>query len=386
MKKRSVYFNHAATSYPKPKSVIRAINKYLTEIAVGPGRGGHTLSRKAGRTIQEAKKIIANFFGTDEINHFMYSMNVTYAINLTLYALLRPFDHIVFTAAEHNAVLRPLRHMEKSHLIKLTCIECDKNGDLNMDQLKLAIEKKPQLVFINHSSNVTGNIFPIQEITELCRKKGVKIAIDAAQTAGFLPLNVKKLKCDFLFFTGHKSLLGPPGIGGVYIRHPHQLKAFFAGGSGGASESIYQPLSLPEKFEPGTPNYLGLIGLAAGITYINRKGLVKLKQHKLKLLKYCLAELKKIDAVILYGKKNIKKSTPVISFNVKQLLPGQVIAKLDNYGIAARGGLQCAPLIHKALGTYPKGTIRVSFGEKNTLADVRYFIKALKEIIHKMGV
>lgn len=376
-----IYLNHGSTSFPKPPEIVQAIVDYMEIGGCYPKRS-NSESNKGDNSIIQAQNIIADFFNIKNKDQILYTLNATFAINQVLLGFVKNEDHIIYTDTEHNSVIRPLHYLQDCRHIELSRIPCDSKGVLQLDVLPQLIKKNTKLIIVNHVSNVTGIINPILDIVKIAQRFNVKVAIDASQSAGILPIDVEELHCDFLFATGHKSLLGPYGIGLAYIRDPNFVDAIITGGTGTNSASSFHPIVLPDKFEAGTPNYIGIVGLAAGINYINQHNLQTMLNHKTALIRRCIAGLKQFERIKIYGHENQNDITPLVSFTVNNMLASHVGSLLfEKYDIVVRTGLQCAPLIHKALKTFPNGTVRVSLGYSNTDAEIDCFLQAIEQII-----
>ena len=377
-----VYFDNAATSYPKPPSVYEAINFTLQHVGANPGRGEHSLSQSANRIIFKARETIAEFFNIPNSRNIVFTSNGTEAINLALKGFLKPGDHGIISSMEHNSVVRPLNSL-KNDGVNVTIVQCDKQGKLNPDYVFKEIKKNTRLIVLTHASNVTGTILPVEEIGEIAAKKGIPLLVDAAQTAGTIPIDVLRNNISLLACPGHKSLLGPQGTGFLYICEGFNLKPLIEGGTGSNSELSEQPDFLPDRFQSGTLNTPGIAGLKAGIEFINKKSIQTIKEHEDMLSKTFINKLKEINRVRIYGPLSIKEKTAVVSFNIKGKDSADIATALDEkYQIMVRVGLHCSPHAHKTIGTFPDGTIRVSFSIFNTVHEIDYFIDSLKVILN----
>ena len=377
-----VYFDNAATSYPKPPSVYEAINFTLQHVGANPGRGEHSLSQSANRIIFKARETIAEFFNIPNSRNIVFTSNGTEAINLALKGFLKPGDHVITSGMEHNSVVRPLNSL-KNDGVNVTIVQCDKEGKLNPDYVFKEIKKNTRLIVLTHASNVTGTILPVEEIGEIAAKKGIPLLVDAAQTAGTIPIDVLRNNISLLACPGHKSLLGPQGTGFLYICEGFNLKPLIEGGTGSNSELSEQPDFLPDRFQSGTLNTPGIAGLKAGIEFINKKSIQTIKEHEDMLSKTFINKLKEINRVRIYGPLSIKEKTAVVSFNIKGKDSADIATALDEkYQIMVRVGLHCSPHAHKTIGTFPDGTIRVSFSIFNTVHEIDYFIDSLKVILN----
>jgi len=378
---KGVYFDNAATSHPKPPSVYKAVHYTLQHVGANPGRGEHALSQTASRIIFEARETIAKFFNIPDSKNIVFTTNGTGALNLALKGLLKPGNHVITSSMEHNSVTRPLNSLIKEG-VKVTPIQCDKQGKFNPDFLRKEIKKNTRLIAITHASNVTGTILPVEEIGELAAKNGIPFLIDAAQTAGTIRIDVISNNISMLASSGHKGLLGPQGTGFLYIDERLNLKPLIEGGTGSNSELPEQPDFLPDRFQSGTLNTPGIAGLCAGIEFINKKTIQTIKAHKDLLCKTFINRVKEVKGVRIYGPLLTKEKTAVVSFNIRSKDPADIATLLDQkYQIMVRVGLHCSPYAHKTIGTFPDGTIRVSFSIFNTIKEIDYFIESLKKIV-----
>lgn len=378
------YFDNAATTFPKPEIVYNEIMTAMREYGANPGRSGHKMALKASRGIYETRELISKLFNIDNPLDMILTFNATESLNLGIKGILKPGDHVITTSMEHNSVLRPIKFLEK-HGVENTIVPCDNKGRVSLGDIKRSIKNNTKLIACTHISNLTGTIMPIYEIGLLAKDKGIFFMVDAAQSAGVYNIDVESMNIDLLAFPGHKSLLGPPGTGGLYIRKDLKLQEIFQGGTGSASDSLEQPDIYPDKFESGTINAPGVVGLGAGVKYILDKGIKNIRNHELDLTRYFLEETKKIDKITLYGPQNIEEQGPVVSLNIGNLDSSELSYILDDkYDIAVRPGLHCAPLGHKTIGTLERGAVRFSFGIFNTYEEIEYAIKALKEIAKDM--
>jgi cysteine desulfurase family protein len=375
-----LYLDNAATSWPKPECVYRAIDNFNRRIGASPGRGSHSRTIAAGEVLLEAREGLAGLFNIRDSSRIVFTANITMAINIALKGLLRAGDHVVISSMEHNAVVRPL-YMLKDKGVELSVVRCAPDGSLDPAQIERAITEQTRLVCLLHASNLTGTIMPVHEVGEAARRKGALFMVDAAQTAGVLPVDVEKQRIDILAFTGHKSLLGPQGTGGLYIRPGLNIASLVEGGTGSLSEQVYQPDFMPDKFESGTPNTPGIAGLGAGIGFIWEKGLDEIHVHEQGLTDSLLRGLRDIKGVILYGPQDARRQTAVVSFNIQERDCGEVSMLLDKkYGVLCRSGLHCAPLAHRTLGTLKSGACRISPGLFNSNDDMDRVVRAVYEI------
>lgn len=379
-----IYLDNAATSFPKPELVYNAMMEAMREYGANPGRSGHKLALKAGRAIYETRELLANFFNIEDPMRIIFTSNATDGLNLAIKGLLRPNDHVITTSMEHNSVLRPLKALENNG-VETSIIQCDETGSIDVKDIEANIKTNTKLIVTTHASNVTGTIFPVKEIGSLAKRHGIIYMVDVAQTAGVYDIDVIDMNIDILAFPGHKSLLGPQGTGGVYIRQGLEISQMKEGGTGSRSDSLIQPDIYPDKFESGTPNMPGIVGLGAGIKYILDKGIENIREHERKLAKTFIDGLREIDGIKIYGPCDIEKQAPVISINIGEEDSSEVSYILDEvFNIAVRPGLHCAPLAHKTINCYEQGCIRFSVGPFNTLNDIETAIFAIKTISKEM--
>ncbi|MGQ9693186.1 MAG: aminotransferase class V-fold PLP-dependent enzyme [Thermodesulfobacteriota bacterium] len=376
----AIYLDHAATSFPKPPSVYQAIMDVLRRVGGSPGRSDHRAAREASQIVQETREKIARLFAIPQTEQVIFTHNATEAINLGLKGLLSSKDHVLISSMEHNSVVRPLRRLEEIG-VKFSIVPCSREGYLDPAALKKGLQPKTKLIVLTHASNVTGTIFPIEEIGHFARSRGIFFMVDAAQTAGLLPIDVQKMKIDLLACPGHKSLYGPQGTGFLYVSPEIDLKPLLEGGTGTNSESDRQPKDLPFSLESGTLNTPGIAGLGAGISFIMKEGLEKIWRQESQLTKRLLKGLQKISGLKIYGSFKAEERVPVISFNLNSIHPGHLAYLLDEiYNIGVRAGLHCAPHAHRSLGTFPYGAVRVSLGLFNKIKEVEALLKALRDI------
>ncbi|MEW6660978.1 MAG: aminotransferase class V-fold PLP-dependent enzyme [Bacillota bacterium] len=375
-----IYFDNAATSRQKPAGVYQAIETFFREVNCNPGRGAYSLALEAGRHILEARSLLAKFFNVPKPNQVIFTANVTQALNTAIKGLLRPGDHVLTTSMEHNAVARPLTWMRDNWGIEFDAVPCSKEGLLDPgDVVKLA-RRNTKLLVCTHASNVTGSIIPIVELGAIAKERGWYFVIDAAQTAGALPIDFQAANADVLAFTGHKHLLGPMGTGGfcISLRAAEHAYPLVTGGTGSISDREYQPDFLPDKFESGTLNVPGIAGLAAGVNHLLQVGLETIRAHELLLTEYFRQGLERMDGITVYGPREPRLATGTISINMVQRDNADLSFQLDDqFGIMTRPGLHCAPWAHQTIGTFPMGTLRFSLGVYNTTEEVDFALKAL---------
>lgn len=385
MQKNIVYFDNAATTFPKPESFYAAFDEFYRKKGGNPGRSGHILSVEAGEAVEEAREKVAALFNISDPFRIAFTYNASYALNIAILGLLSEGDRVLSSPLEHNSVARPLRMLSNQNFIELELLKADPaSGLVDLEDLEAKLKKKKtKLVCAVHGSNVSGTIQPLKDIIDLSHSYGAYVLVDAAQTAGTYPIDVEELNPDFLAFTGHKGLFGPQGTGGIYVRPGLDLKIVLAGGTGSKSEEDTQPEFMPDRLEIGTPNAGGLASLAAGVDFVLKKGVKNIHDYEKKLIERTINGLLEIEGVEVVALKAPER-TPVVSFRVRGMSVSEVGYALDSeYGICVRVGLHCAPWAHKTFGTFPEGTIRVSLSIFNTEDEIEFFLTALKNIIEK---
>ncbi|SCK04049.1 Probable cysteine desulfurase [uncultured Clostridium sp.] len=379
----NVYLDNASTSFPKPKTVSDSIYNYLTNIGGNPGRSNHSNALESNRYLFLARETIANFFNFNKIENVIFTNNITSSLNTLVNGILKPGDHVITSSMEHNSVIRPLYNLKETIGIDLEIVSAKSNGIIDIDSISKAIKNNTKLVIITHASNITGSIQPIQKIGELCKKHNIFFILDSAQSAGVLEVDFKEFNLNALAFTGHKSLLGPQGIGGFIIddKLNEICNPYILGGTGSLSHSLLQPDFLPDKFESGTLNIPGIIGLYEGIKFIEKEGLNTIYEHNAYLRSYLINEISNMNNFTIHGDLNPSNGTSCVSITNSKLDVSELSFILDSdYGISNRSGLHCAPLAHKTIGTYPNGTVRLSLGYFNTLEEIKYTVDSLNKI------
>jgi len=368
-----IYFDNAATSWPKPPGVAEMMVHFLNEVGANPGRSGHHLSVEAGRVVYNAREAVARLFNAPDPLRVVFGHNATEALNLALCGYLRPGDHVITSAMEHNSVMRPLRALERQG-VELTVVPCSPEGFLDPADVEKALRPNTVMIALNHASNVVGTLLPVAEVGRIARRHGLLLLVDAAQTAGACPIDVQTDGIDLLALTGHKSLYGPMGTGGLIVGERvdvARLEPLKRGGTGSRSEREEQPNFLPDVFESGTPNAVGLAGLSAGVRWVLERGVETIRAHEVELTRRLIAGLQNIPGVTVYGGRDATRQTATVSFDIAGMEPSEVGLRLDEeYGIMCRVGLHCAPAAHKTIGTFPVGTVRFGLGALNTLEEV----------------
>lgn len=381
---KRIYLDNAATSWPKPDSVYQAVDEYLRDVGAPAGRSGYAEALQVEHTVSQLRREIARLLAVDDYRRIVFTCNGTDSLNLAIHGLLQPGDHVVTSVVEHNSVLRPLRQWEETNEVRVTRVACDALGMIDPDDVRSALRSNTRLVAITHASNVTGTVQRANEIGKIVRESHACYLVDAAQTLGHIPVSVESIGCDLLAAPGHKGLLGPLGTGVLYVAPgvEKKLRAIRHGGTGTHSEDDRQPDSLPEKYESGNHNVPGLVGLAAGIAYLNDCGLTAIEMQERQLTDRLLSAIADIDGLALHGPVGTASRLGVVSVTVDGYDPHEVAAILDSsYTIQVRSGLHCAPLIHESLGTIRRGgTIRMSLGPFNCQDQIDTTIAALRTI------
>ncbi len=382
MAQRRIYLDNAATSWPKPTTVYEAVCRYMRENGAAMGRGVYASAQQVGRTIANLRRRLSRLLGVAAPHRILFTFNGTDALNLALHGILQPGDHVVTTDTEHNSVLRPLRFLEKKRGVHVTFVPCDDAGRVDPGQIQAALRDETRLVVINHVSNVTGSIQPLEAILKILDDHPAMRLVDAAQSVGHLPVRFDDWKLDLLACSGHKGLLGPLGTGVLAIseRAAEQLMPLREGGTGSYSDQEEQPDVLPDRFESGNHNVPGLMGLERSVAYVEERSIETLRAHELQLTEYLLQRLSQLPAVMVYGPQANQERVGVVSFFVTGFDPQELASLLDaEFGIEVRSGFHCAPRLHQRLGTIHRGgTVRASFGPFNTPEDVDALADALR--------
>ncbi|GAA0760169.1 aminotransferase class V-fold PLP-dependent enzyme [Clostridium sartagoforme] len=379
----SIYLDNASTTFPKPESVPKAIYNFLTNVGGNPGRSNHDNALQTNRILVESREAIAQFFNYKSIENVIFTSNITTSLNILINSSLSLGDHVITSSMEHNSVLRPLFNLKNQGLIELDIVYANKFGFISTEDLKNTIKSNTKMIVINHASNVIGSIQPIKEIGDICKNNNIFFVLDSAQSAGVLDIDFTKINLSALAFTGHKSLFGPQGIGGFIIDDNlnKSCNPYILGGTGSLSHSLTQPDFLPDKFESGTLNMPGIVGLMEGIKFIQSEGINTIYSKNNFLRNYFIEKIKNINGVILYDDKYNNNYTSCISFNIKDMDTAELSFTLDSdFGIKNRSGLHCAPLAHKTIGSFPSGTVRLSLSYFNTKEDMDYTINAINKI------
>jgi cysteine desulfurase family protein len=374
-----IYLDNAATSFPKPESVYRALDTFARDSLANPGRAGHRMAMTSERVLQDTRHLLNQLFQGESPERFVFALNATDALNMAFKGALEDGDHVITSELEHNSISRPLRALELAGRITVSRVKPNGLGVIDPSDVRNAISAKTKLIAMTHASNVLGTIQPIAEVGKISRERGILLLVDAAQTAGIVPVSIRSMGIDLLAFPGHKSLLGPTGTGALYVGSRAKLKPWREGGTGGDSASETQPTDLPFYLEGGTPNVLGIAGLAAGIKYVNETGLEAIAKHEMDLIDRLAQRLQENSSFEVFGVGAPRVAT--LSFRHRDLSPVEIGGILDeSFSIAIRPGLHCAPYVHKAIGTFPDGTVRASPGPFSTEADIDALADALQEI------
>ena len=380
---RKVYLDNGSTSFPKAPGVAEAMSHFITEVGCNISRGGYETAYDLGDTIFETRSMLCRMFNFSEEKYVVFTPSVTYSLNFVIKGLLKSGDHVIMSSMEHNAVARPCQSL-KDFGVEVTIVPCDRDGVLDIDAFKNSFKENTKLVVMSHASNVCGTVLDAEEVGKICKEKGVFFALDAAQSAGVINIDFEKFNLSALCLTGHKGLLGPQGTGALLLRHElaEALDPVISGGTGSASHLLTMPEFMPDKFEAGTLNLPGIIGLNASLEYIRRVGIDTIFETEKQLAQLFIEEIDKLPNVKIIGVRDWNKRVGTISLYFESIDNAEVSFILDSeYGIMTRCGLHCAPLAHQTLGTYPQGTVRFAFGHKNTEEDVEYAVSAIRKIL-----
>ncbi len=377
---RDVYLDNAATTYPKPESVYRAMDHFSREIGGNPGRSGHHRGLEAGRAVLRARDALAILLGASNPSRVVLTKNATEGLNIAIKGVLGEGGHAVVSCLEHNSVWRPLEGL-RSRGVDYTIVPCGGDGCVEVSTVAEAITPDTELLIFMHASNVLGTLLPVADLAALGHERGIPLLVDAAQTAGCYPIDVEAMGIDLLAFTGHKELFGPQGTGGLYIAEEMELSPLLEGGTGSNSRDPHQPDFLPDRFEAGTPNGVGLAGLHAGVEFVLSEGLDRIRAHAQELTARLMEGLAAMGHVTLYGTPNEVGRVGIVSFNVDGYDSSEVASLLDEpYGICVRSGLHCAPLAHRAIGTLERGTVRASVSYFSTAEDIDYLLECIETL------
>ena len=384
---KKIYLDQASTTYPKPECVAKAVYEYMTGNGSNINRGCYENAYDTEEVVLETRELLCELFDGPDCKNVVFTKNVTESLNVVLKGFLKPGDHVLLSSMEHNAVMRPIRQLEKNG-VEFDRVPCSEQGELKLQSMEALLRQNTKAVVMMHASNVCGTILPLKEVGAFCKTHGLKFIADCAQTAGTMPISMKEMNIDILCFTGHKGLYGPQGIGGFILQEEmiSAMTPLLSGGTGSISHTEEIPEFMPDRFEPGTMNLPGIFGLNSALGWINEVGIENIYNKERILTRLFLEEIGKLDPkgekIKLVGKKTEEGRTAVVSIETPGRDVSEVAYLLDkNYGIMTRVGLHCAPSAHQTLGTYPTGTVRFSFGYFNTEEEVLFAVKALEEIL-----
>lgn len=378
---RRIYVDNAATSFPKPESVYAAIEDYMRNCGASAGRGCYREAFDIGDRIQETREALARLLNSRRPERILFTLNATDALNLAIKGVVKKGDHVVTTAMDHNSVLRPLNALEAAGLIEYTRVACRETGELEPERIEQALRSHTKLIALTHASNVCGTLLPIEPVAEIARRHRVLLLVDAAQTAGSYPIDLSRARIDLLAFPGHKGLFGPLGTGALCVGDDVDLTPLREGGTGSVSERDVQPDYLPDRYESGSHNALGIVGLLAGVRFLLEIGVGQIRAHKKALTASFLSRASSLDNVRVHGPTDADRNAGVVSVSVRGRMPHEVSSQLDErFRVQTRPGLHCAPWAHRTLGTYPEGTVRFSFSYLNTEQDVQEAVEALRRV------
>ena len=381
-----IYLDNASTTFPKPKEVAEAVYHYMTQVGSNVSRGGYDSAYRTEELVYETRQNLTDLFNAPDCKNVIFTKNITESLNIILKGFLHLGDHVLVSSMEHNAVMRPLVQLRQKN-ISFTRVPCSHDGTLDVNDLAKYLQPNTRLVVMTHASNVCGTVLPIEKVGHFCQEHHLKFVVDTAQTAGVWPIDMQKMHIDALAFTGHKGLLGPQGIGGFILHEDmiEKIEPLISGGTGSISHTEEIPHFMPDRFEAGTMNLPGIIGLNASLNWLKQTTCSAVKQHELMLTQYFLDGIASLnnENILIAGRRDISQRTGVVSIQVKNREMAQLVYELDDkFGIMTRVGLHCAPSAHKTLGTYPQGTIRFSFSWWNTREDIEAAVNAL-EILTK---
>lgn len=387
-----IYLDHAATSYPKPDRVLSAMERCARSCGVNPGRGGYRLAVEAGRLVEETRRRLAELFRAPRPERVVLTLNATDALNMAIKGVLREGDHVITSVYEHNSVVRPLARLEEAGQVTVTRLAGDARHRLDPEAVRAAFRPATRLVILTHASNVTGVVQPVAAVGAIVRQQGALFLVDAAQSAGVVPLDIGAMQVDLLAFAGHKGLLGPMGTGGLVVGDRAEVQPWREGGTGGESASPLHPASYPERLEAGTPNLIGLAGLREGLMMIAEQGVAGVLAHEQAMLAVLFEHLAAPEALVWYGLRPDgdaevgPERVGLVCFNLPGLDPHDLANILDTgYGVAVRAGLHCAPGAHAQIGSGPAGAVRISVGRSTTADEMVGLARALDEIIREFG-
>ncbi|NMO94191.1 aminotransferase class V-fold PLP-dependent enzyme [Paenibacillus lemnae] len=377
-----IYLDHAATSWPKPDSVMEAMKTAMEEAGANPGRGSHRMAVNASRVLYQVRHRLASLFAVRNPNDIVLTPNTTAALNLAIKGYLKPGNHVIATMVEHNSVRRPLEYLKRTAGITVDYIAVNEEGDIDLKEVERSFQPNTALVVCSHSSNLLGSILPVAELGEMAVRHGAVLLVDAAQSAGMLHIDVEEMNIGMLAFPGHKGLLGPQGTGGLYVSSHVELEPQLHGGTGGQSEAPEQPDVRPDRYEAGTPNTIGFAGLQAGVEQVMEWTTEHIYRHEWELTQYMMEGLSAVNGLRMLGPKPGRPKTGIVSFVPNNIDPALLAFRLDReYGIAVRAGLHCTPLGHQASGTEITGAVRASVGIWTSRQDIDTLVDAVTKIM-----
>lgn len=374
-----IYMDNAATTMQKPEAVKQAVLAAMDSLG-NAGRGASSPALDASRVIYDARDALARLFYAESPSRIAFTANSTESLNIAIKGLFAPGDHVITTVLEHNSVLRPLYECRERGL-ELTILGCDEKGNISYDEMERAIRDNTKAVVCTHASNLTGNMIDPYRVGAITGRHGILYVLDASQSAGVWPIDVQKMGIDVLCFTGHKSLLGPQGTGGMYVRTGVEIRPLLSGGSGVDTYNPYHPSQMPAALEAGTLNGHGIAGLGAAVRYLEETGIDRIRERELSLMRRFYEGVSRVSGIVVYGDFTVRERAPIVSFNIRDYDSSEVSDELnETYGIVTRPGAHCAPLMHRALGTVEQGAVRFSFSHFNTEEEVDAAIQAVKEL------
>ncbi len=377
-----IYFDNAATSYPKPPEVARAVYESIVRYGGNPGRSGHKMSLNAAKIVYNLREKAADFFGVTDCEGIILTKNCTESLNLAIFSVMKYGGNVIVSNFEHNSVMRPLEYLKNNKICTYKVADVSfENSKLTAKTFEKLVDSNTKMIICTHASNVTGKMAPIEEISEICMRNNLIFCVDASQTAGIVPINMQKMGIDILCCPGHKGLFGPTGTGLLVLNSKISLSPIIFGGTGSVSTSLEQPEFLPDIAESGTVNVSGAAGLSAGISFINNIGINNIYAHEMELAGYFYDKIVKMPNIIVYSGRPIQNNAvATVSFNVKGKASTDIADTLDRYNIAVRSGLHCSPMAHNFLGTDKNGTVRVSFSFFNTKSEIDYMCNVLRNL------
>jgi cysteine desulfurase family protein len=381
-----IYLDNAATTYPKPEQVYIEMDRCMRRYCANPGRGGHAMSIASGQAVMQVREELSRFFNIQNPIRLCFTKNATESLNIAMKGVLNPGDHVITSGMEHNSVIRPLKTLQRDIGIEISIIRGSEFGEIDPDDIRKQIKPNTRLLVFTLSSNVNGIILPAAEIGRIAGEYGITFLLDGSQGAGSIDIDVEKMNIGLLAFPGHKSLMGPQGTGGLYIRENIKVCSIISGGTGSNSENYYQPEDMPDMMESGTLNTPGIVGLGSGIRFINEVGLENIRARKHELIKRLHEGAEEIKGVRLYSRKEMANNSGIVALNIEGVASTEVSYVLDKaYKIATRAGLHCAPLAHETLGTIKDGVVRFSVGYFNNPDEIDLTLSALREISHSLN-